>query len=256
MKVVILAGGYGTRLAELTQEIPKPLVEVGGRPILWHILNIYAAQGFKEFIIALGYKGHLIRDYFLNYRARNTNITVDLATEKIVYHNSSPMDWKVTLVDTGIDTMTGGRIKRLAPYLDDRRFMVTYGDGVANVDLSALIRFHEQHKKLATVTAVHPTSRYGKLEIGQTGQVSRFTEKPEFGEDWINGGFFVFEPGFMKLIPNDNSVLEREPLESASAGGQLFAYKHSGFWHCMDTLRDRNNLNRLWNDGEAPWKIW
>ncbi len=256
MKVVVLAGGYGTRLAELTQEVPKPLVEVGGRPILWHILNIYAAQGFKDFVIALGYKGHLIKDYFLNYHARNANMTVDLGTGQTTYHGGEFLDWKVTLVDTGGETMTGGRIRRLAPYLGQETFMATYGDGVSNVDLQALLKFHRQKAGLVTVTAVHPTSRYGKIELASGDKVMRFAEKPEFAEDWINGGFFVMEPTFLDLIAGDDVILEREPLETAPQRGQFHAYRHYDFWHCMDTLRDRNHLNQLWNDGKAPWKLW
>lgn len=256
MKVAILAGGYGTRLAELTREIPKPLVEIGGRPILWHILQFYAAQGFKEFVIALGYKGDLIKDYFINYYNRNSNLTVDLGNGQIHYHDSEHLDWKVTMVDTGEETMTGGRLRRLAPFMEGKPFMVTYGDGLSTVDLNALLLYHRQHGKLATVTAVHPTSRYGKLEMDSEGKVMRFVEKPEFAEDWINGGFFVFEPGFLDLIAGDNTVLEREPLETATLNQQLHAYKHTGFWHCMDTLRDRNHLNQLWSEGRAPWKIW
>ena len=256
MKVVILAGGYGTRLTELTQEIPKPLVEVGGRPILWHILNIYAGQGFKDFVIALGYKGHLIKDYFLNYHARHANMTVDLGTGQITYHDGEFLDWKVTLVDTGGETMTGGRIRRLSPFLGQETFMATYGDGVSNVNLQALLKFHRQNAGLATVTAVHPTSRYGKLELDAGDMITRFAEKPEFAEDWINGGFFVLEPAFIDLISGDDVILEREPLETATERGQFHAYRHYGFWHCMDTLRDRNHLNQLWNDGKAPWKLW
>jgi len=256
MKVVILAGGYGTRLAELTQEIPKPLVEIGGRPILWHILNIYAAQGFKDFVIALGYKGHLIKDYFLNYYTRNANLTVDLGTGQTTYHGGGFLDWKVTLIDTGGETMTGGRIRRLSSFLGKETFMATYGDGVSNVDLHSLLTFHRQKGGLATVTAVHPTSRYGKLEMDEGDKVIRFAEKPEFAEDWINGGFFVIEPEFLNFISGDDVILEREPLETATALGKFHAYRHYGYWHSMDTLRDRNHLNQLWNDGNAPWKIW
>jgi glucose-1-phosphate cytidylyltransferase len=256
MKVVILAGGYGTRLAELTQEVPKPLVEIGGRPILWHILNIYAAQGFKDFVIALGYKGYLIKDYFLNYHSRHANLTVDLGTGETTYHGGEFLDWKVTLVDTGGETMTGGRIRRLAPFLGQETFMATYGDGVSNVDLQALMKFHRQKAGLVTVTAVHPTSRYGKIELDSGDKVMRFAEKPEFAEDWINGGFFVMEPDFLDLIAGDDVILEREPLETATQRGRFHAYPHYDFWHCMDTLRDRNHLNQLWNDGNAPWKLW
>jgi glucose-1-phosphate cytidylyltransferase len=256
MKAVILAGGYGTRLAELTKEVPKPLVEVGGRPILWHILKIYAAQGLNEFVIALGYKGHLIKDYFLNYHARNSNVTVDLGTGQTIFHGGDLLDWKITLVDTGGETMTGGRIRRLAPFLGQETFMMTYGDGVADVDLQLLLRYHRLKGGLVTVTAVHPTSRYGKLELDCDGKVQRFSEKPEFVEDWINGGFFVMEPAFLDLISGDDVILERKPLEIATEYDQFHAYRHDGFWHCMDTLRDRQHLNQLWSTGNAPWKIW
>jgi glucose-1-phosphate cytidylyltransferase len=254
MKIVILAGGYGTRLAELTQEIPKPLVEVGGMPILLHIMHLYAAQGFKDFVIALGYKGYLIKDYFLNYYPRNGNVTVDLGTGQTIYHGGESLDWKVTLVDTGGETMTGGRIRRLKPYLNQETFMATYGDGVCDIDLHALLNFHQQKRGIVTVTAVHPTSRYGKLEIDESDNVKRFAEKPEFAEDWINGGFFVMEPSFLDLITGDDVILEREPLEVATRLQQFHAYRHYGFWHCMDTLRDRNHLNQLWVEGNAPWK--
>ncbi len=256
MKVVILAGGYGTRLAELTQEIPKPLVEIGGRPILWHIMNIYAAQGFKDFVVALGYKGDLIKDYFLNYYARSANLTVDLVTGQATYHSGEFLDWKVTLVDTGLETMTGGRIRRLRPFLGRQTFMATYGDGLCDVNLQSVLDFRRRSSGLVTVTAVHPTSRYGKLELGNGDRVLDFAEKPEFAEGWINGGFFVMEPAFLESISGDSVVLERQPLESVTHSGQFHAYKHAGFWHCMDTLRDRNHLNQLWDSGKAPWKIW
>ena len=256
MKVVILAGGYGTRLSELTQSIPKPLVEIAGRPILWHIMNIYAAQGFTEFVIALGYKGHLIRDYFTGYFARHSNLTVDLSTGETTYHGGERLNWKVSLVDTGLETMTGGRLRRVAPFLGQETFMMTYGDGVANIDLNLLLSSHLFSRALATVTAVHPTSRYGKLDLDENGKVGRFVEKPEFASDWINGGFFVMEPDFLKLIDCDSTVLEREPLETAASLGQLYSHRHFGFWHCMDTLRDHTVLNNLWATGKAPWKIW
>lgn len=255
MKVVILAGGFGTRLSEYTERIPKPMVEIGGRPILWHIMRNYAAQGFTEFVLALGYKGHLIKDYFLNHHARSADCTVDLATGSVVHHGGDHADWRVTMVDTGLDTMTGGRVKRLADHLGDE-FFLTYGDGLADVPLDQLLAFHRSHQALVTVTAVHPRSRYGKLELSADDRVGRFVEKPEFAEDWINGGFFVVRKEFLNMIDDDATVLERAPLEQASAAGRLYAYRHSGFWQCMDTVRDLNLLEEHWHSGHAPWKNW
>jgi glucose-1-phosphate cytidylyltransferase len=255
MKVVILAGGLGTRLSELTGDIPKPMVDIGGQPIIWHIMNIYAAQGFDDFIIALGYKSHVIKNYFLNYYSNNSDFKIDLSTGTIEYIKSNEINWKVTLVDTGVDTMTGGRLKRLQPYLKET-FMLTYGDGVADVDVSALINLHKTSGKLVTLTTIHPTSKYGKLDIDEFGRVLSFIEKPEFGGDWINGGYFVIEPEFLSYIDGDSTILESYPLERACELGQLSAYKHTGFWHCMDTLRDRNYLNSLWDQNKATWKIW
>jgi len=253
MKVVILAGGVGSRLSELTRDIPKPMVEIGGYPILWHIMNIYATHGYKDFIVALGYKASILKDYFLDYYAHHANLTIDLQDGSVSLLSGYGLDWRVTLDDTGKDTMTGGRIKRLAPYLTDT-FMLTYGDGLSNVNISKLVEYHYNHMKMVTMTTIHPTSKYGKLEIGAGGQVRHFVEKPEFGGDWINGGFMVVEPQFLEGIDGDNSVLEREPLEKAAALGNLIAYKHTGFWHCMDTLRDRNELEHLWQAGNPPWR--
>jgi len=255
MKVVILAGGYGTRLSELTHEIPKPMVEIGGYPIIWHIMNIYATQGFNDFIVALGYKGSKIRDFFLNYYHNNSDLSIDLNDGSMKIHTNNSLNWKVTLVDTGVNTMTGGRLKRLSHFLDDQ-FMVTYGDGVSDIDLNSLIKEHNNSRNMATLTAVHPTSKYGKLEFGEDGKVENFIEKPEFGGDWINGGFMVMEPDFLKLINDDKTVLEQEPLKNAAKLNSLAAYKHYGFWHCMDTLRDKNDLEALWKNDEARWKIW
>jgi len=253
MKVVILAGGIGSRLAELTKEIPKPMVEIGGYPILWHIMNIYAAQGYKDFIIALGYKGRIIKDFFLDYYTHHADLTINLKDGSINLLSNNGLDWRVTLVDTGKDTMTGGRIKRLEPYLTET-FMLTYGDGVSNVNIADLVDFHHKHRKIVTMTTIHPKSKYGKLEIDENNHVRHFVEKPEFGGDWINGGFMVVEPEFLKNIDGDNSVLEREPLEQAATTDNLMAYKHAGFWQCMDTLRDRNDLEQLWQSGNPPWR--
>ena len=252
MKVVILAGGLGTRLSEKTDEIPKPMVEIGGYPILWHIMNIYASYGFNDFIIALGYKGYKVKDYFSNYHARHADLSVDLKTGVVEVFPKNTLDWKITLIDTGAESMTGGRIKRLAPYLDDT-FMLTYGDGVSNINLKELLDTHKKHGKLLTMTTVHPTSRYGKLEIDSHNQVKNFVEKPEFGGDWINGGFMVAQPEVLQYINGDDDVFERDPLEKIASNGQLMAFKHTGFWHCMDTLRDRNDLEKLWQTRAAPW---
>jgi len=231
------------------------MVEIGGYPILWHIMNVYASQGFNEFIVALGYKGHVIKEFFLDYHAHHSDITVDLANGAVTFEEPHRLNWKVTLVDTGADTMTGGRVRRLRRYLSEP-FMLTYGDGVADINLAQLLQSHSAQRRMITLTAVHPTSRYGKLEIHNDDTVTRFVEKPEFGGDWINGGFFVIQPDFLEWIDDDHTVLEREPLERACAKGQLNAFKHQGFWHCMDTLRDRNELNQLWASGKAGWKIW
>lgn len=252
MKVVILAGGLGTRLAEVTSEIPKPMARVGPEPMLMHIMRVYAAHGFTEFVIALGYRGEVIRDYFTSYRAMHSDLTVHLDTGAVEYHRSPDVPWQVHLIDTGASTMTGGRIKRLAPILKDEPFMLTYGDGIGNVDLNALLEYHREHGKWITVTAVHPVSRYGKLVIEADGTVSQFVEKPQFEDDWINGGFFVMEPDILDHIDGDDTVLEREPLERAARRGQLQAYRHAGFWHSMDTLRDLQQLNELWRSTTVP----
>jgi glucose-1-phosphate cytidylyltransferase len=253
MKVVLLAGGFGTRLSEYTDVIPKPMVAVGGKPILWHIMKTYAHYGHKDFYIALGYKAAVIKEYFLNYRALNSDFTVDLATGTVAPHQIDPVDWRVTLVHTGDASMTGGRVKRMREYVGDDTFMLTYGDGVADVDIEALLRFHKQHGKMVTVTAVRPAARFGELEIADS-RVESFKEKPQMHEGWINGGFFVIEPRFLDLIAGDATLLEREPLEAAARMGELMAYKHDGFWHCMDTKRDHDLLETLWREG-APWKV-
>ena len=257
MKVAILAGGVGTRLAEETEIKPKPMVEIGGRPILWHIMMYYAHYGFKEFVIALGYKGDFIKKYMVDYTSLNSNLTVNLGNGNVDVHNGNGQihDWNVDLIDTGYDTLTGGRIKRLRPYLGDGTFMLTWGDGLSNVDLQELLKFHRSHGKLATVTAVRPTARFGRLEI-KDGQVVEFSEKPQLREGWINGAFFVLEPGIFDYIEGDGTQWEREPMERLAKDGQLMAYHHTGFWQCMDTLRDKKLLNDLWEQGNPSWKIW
>ena len=255
MKVVILAGGFGTRLSEETKVRPKPMIEIGGRPMLWHILKHYAHFGFGEFAVALGYKGDEIKRFFLEYATINSSFTVRTATGDILRNGSDYDDWTVHLVDTGTNTMTGGRIKRLANHVSNETFMLTYGDGVSNVDLHELLQFHQSHGKLATVTAVRPPARFGGL-IFDGDQVTEFTEKPQVGEGWINGGFFVLEPGILEFIDGDETDWEREPLERLAADGQLMAYRHDGFWQCMDHLRDVRLLQSLWDSGKAPWAVW
>lgn len=256
LKVVILAGGYGTRLSEETVNIPKPMVEIGGKPILWHIMKIYSHYGYNDFIICLGYKGYIIKEYFMNYFMHMSDITVDLSNGGIKVHNSKAENWKVTLVDTGLDTMTGGRIKRIKDHLNGERFMLTYGDGVGDVNINSLVKFHESHGKLATMTAVQPSGRFGALRINDDKKVVSFVEKPAGDGAWINGGFFVLEPQVIDYIEDDNTTWEREPLENLTKESQLFAYKHEGFWRPMDTLRDKIELERLWSTKEAPWKVW
>lgn len=251
MKVIILAGGFGTRLSEYTEAIPKPMVTVGGRPILWHIMCGFAYFNHKDFYLALGYKAELIKEYFLHYRSLNTDFTVDLSSGVVEPHQIEDVDWRVTLVNTGLDTMTGGRVKRLRSFIGNETFMLTYGDGVADIDISALLKFHKSHGKMVTLSAVRPAARFGDLDF-KGDRVSSFQEKPQLHEGWINGGFFVIEPEFFDLIDGDSQMLEREPLERAVTAGELMAYKHSGFWHCMDTKRDRDLLEAMWTKG-APW---
>jgi glucose-1-phosphate cytidylyltransferase len=255
MKVVILAGGLGTRLAEETEVRPKPMVTIGGRPILWHIMKHYSQSGFKDFVVALGYKGDVIKRYFMDYVDLNGRLTLSLKDRMIERHDSHPEDWRVDLVDTGIDTATGGRLKRLRCVLADGSFMMTYGDGVSNVDVCSLLRFHRRHGRLVTLTAVRPPARFGGLEFDGT-QVIRFSEKPQTGEGWINGGFFVLEPRVLDYIDDDQMPFEREPLERLVEAGQVMAYRHDAFWQCMDTLRDKRLLDSMWEKGEAPWKTW
>ncbi len=255
MKVAILAGGFGSRLAEETEIKPKPMVEIGGKPILWHIMKHYACFGFSNFVIALGYKGEVIKKYIVDYCSLHSNLTVNLRSGEVKVHDGPRQDWIVELIDTGGRTQTGGRIKRLAPYLGNETFMLTWGDGVSDINLLELLAFHRSHGKLATLTAVRPPARYGHLEL-HNSQVLVFDEKPQTKEGWINGAFFVLEPGIFDYIDGDDTVWEREPLERLAGDGQLMAYQHTSFWQCMDTLREKHILETLWDAGRAPWKIW
>jgi glucose-1-phosphate cytidylyltransferase len=256
VKTIILAGGLGTRLSEETIARPKPMVEIGEHPILWHIMSVYAAQGFREFVVALGYKGEVVKDYFLNFHARNADLTVSLATGEKRVHDAPVPDWTVHLADTGALTQTGGRIKRLARWLeDDDAFMLTYGDGLSDVDLAALTTFHRAHGRLATVTAVRPPARFGDVRL-EGDRVVSFAEKPQAGEGWINGGFFVLSRRVLQYIEGDATSWEFESLERLAREGQLMAYRHTGFWQPMDTLRDKTHLTELWESGRAPWKLW
>lgn len=254
MKVVILAGGRGTRLAEETSTRPKPMVEIGGRPILWHIMSLYANHGFNDFVIACGYKGEMIKEYFHNFLIRNSDYQVDLAEGSLTILNSADVDWRITVVDTGLETQTGGRIRRLKQWLEEGPFMVTYGDGLADIDIQDLVAFHHSHGRAATVTAVHPPARFGSLVLdGET--VREFSEKPQTAQGWINGGFFLFEPELLQYLDDDTTILERGPLEKLASAGELMAYRHEGFWQPMDTLREKQFLEDLWNHGDAPWKM-
>ena len=255
MKVAILAGGVGSRLAEETEVKPKPMVEIGGKPILWHIMMHYSTYGYRNFAIALGYKGEVIKRYMADYCSLNSNLTIETKHGTIKVHDGVAQDWSVDLIDTGMQTMTGGRIKRLAPYVENETFMLTWGDGVSTVDLHKLLAFHRSHGKLATLTAVRPPARYGHL-VFNGDRVSEFNEKPQIGEGWINGAFFVLEPEIFDYIDGDQTQWEKEPLERLAAEGPLMAYRHEGFWQCMDTLREKHILNTLWDSGQAPWKIW
>jgi glucose-1-phosphate cytidylyltransferase len=256
MRVVILAGGLGSRLSEETVLRPKPMVEIGGRPILWHIMKIYAHWGFSDFVICLGYKGHMIKDYFVNYALQSASITVDLKTNGVTWHDSGHEEWRVSLVETGESSMTGGRIGRVAPFLPaGEPFCLTYGDGVADIDINALVEFHRRSAREATLTAVRPPARFGAVELDD-GQVMRFAEKPRSEAGWINGGFFVCEHRVLSRIAGDDTVWEREPLEGLARDGQLSAFRHDGFWQPMDTLREKNALEEFWRSGRAPWKLW
>lgn len=255
MKVMILAGGKGTRLAEETGNRPKPMIEIGEKPILWHIMQIYSRHGFNDFVVCLGYKGYLVKEYFHNFWLHNCDVTFDIRLNQAEVHQATNVPWRVTLVDTGTDTMTGGRIKRVREYLGDETFMLTYGDGLADVDIGALLAFHSSQGKTATLTAVQPLGRFGALGVEQD-TVTSFHEKPLGDGDWINGGFMVLEPGVFDYIDGDATTFEQEPLQGLARDGQLAAFKHAGFWQPMDTLRDKRELERLWESGVAPWKTW
>ncbi len=258
MKVVILAGGFGTRLTEETEMKPKPMISIGGKPILWHIMKIYSSYGFNDFVICLGYKGYAIKEYFVNYFYHQSDITVDMADGSVEVHKTEAESWRVTLVDTGLNTMTGGRIQRVRKYLNEETFMLTYGDGVGNVNIDNLLARHKKHGKAATLTAVQPLGRFGAIEImpDENNSIAKFIEKPSGDGSWINGGFFVLEPKIFDYIDGDATVWERSPLDKLASDKELFAYKHSGFWLPMDTLRDKRELEKLWQEDRALWKIW
>jgi glucose-1-phosphate cytidylyltransferase len=256
MKVVILAGGMGTRISEETAVRPKPMVEIGGKPILWHIMKIYSHFGYNDFVICLGYKGYIIKEYFSNYFLHMSDVTFDMEHNSMEVHQKHVEPWRVTLVDTGVDSQTGGRVKRIAPYTGRETFMLTYGDGVADINIHALVNYHKAHGKLATVTSTQPSGRFGALICDAANRVTSFQEKPAGDRSWINGGFFVLEPELFDRIARDDTILEREPLEGLARDGQLVAYRHSGFWQPMDTLRDKLHLEELWTSGKAPWKLW
>ncbi len=255
MKAVILAGGLGTRISEETSSKPKPMIQIGGMPLLWHIMKMYSAFDINDFIICCGYKGYMIKEYFANYSLHNSDITLDLKNNKIEIHHKSVEPWKITLVDTGLDTMTGGRLKKVQKYLDDETFCFTYGDGVSDLNIGDLIKFHKNQKTLATVTGVKPPGRFGAMSVSDN-KVIKFQEKPEGDNSWINGGFFILEPKIFDYITDDSTIWEREPLENLSNEKQLSVYLHSGFWQPVDTLRDKNRLEELWNSNKPPWKVW
>ena len=257
MKVVLLAGGFGTRLSEETDIRPKPMVEIGGKPILWHIMKTYSEYGFNEFVILLGYKGYFIKEYFSNYFLHQSDVTIDLMSNKIEVHNSSSEPWKVTLLDTGLHSMTGGRIKRAQEFIGDEPFMLTYGDGVANIDIKNLVEFHKAHGKSMTMTSAQPDGRFGALDIDKDNQVKEFKEKPKGDGSWINAGYFVCEPKvFDYITEGDSTVFEQAPLQNLAKDGEIYTYKHDDFWMPMDTLRDKHKLEELWADDQAPWKVW
>lgn len=255
MKVAILAGGYGTRISEESELKPKPMIEIGGKPILWHIMKHYSYYGFNEFVILLGYKGYVIKEYFANYWLHQSDVTIDTSRNEVQVHNNSSEDWKITLVDTGLDTMTGARVRKARKYLDGNNFLLTYGDGLSDINISDLVRFHEENNKTMTLTAIQPDGRFGALDI-ENHKVQRFLEKPKGDGAWINGGFFVCSPKLFNYLDGDDSViLEREPMEQLTKEGELYSYKHEGFWKCMDTLRDKNQFNEMWDSGRIQWRI-
>jgi len=254
MKVLILAGGFGSRLSEYTESIPKPMVTIGDKPILWHIMNSFAKFDHKDFYVALGYKSKVVKQYFLNYRTLNSNFTVNLSNGETVLHQQDLIDWNVSLIETGSKSMTGGRVKRMQKFIGDKTFLLTYGDAVSDVNIDELISFHKNHGKMVTVTAVRPAARFGELNIDDNNQVTLFKEKPQITKGWINGGFFVIEPEFFDLIDGDQTILEKSPMEKASKMGQLMSYKHEGFWQCMDTKRDKDLLENIWVSNSVPWK--
>jgi glucose-1-phosphate cytidylyltransferase len=256
MKVLILAGGFGTRLSEETVLKPKPMAEIGDKPILWHIMKLYSSYGFNDFVILLGYKGYYIKEYFANYFLHNSSISITLNENKIEVLKNTVEPWKVTLLDTGLETMTGGRIKRAQEIVGDNSFMLTYGDGVSDINIKSLVDSHKSHGKAITMTAIQPEGRFGALEVDDTGKVHSFLEKPKGDGKWINGGFFVCSPKVFDYIDGDDSVFEKDPLEQLARDGELYSYKHSGFWKCMDTLSDKNSLNQLWKTNQAKWKTW
>lgn len=255
MKVLLLAGGYGTRLSEETDIKPKPMIEIGGQPILWHIMKMYSYYGFNEFVILLGYKGYFIKEYFANYYLHQSDITFDMTDGGMEVHNNSSEPWKVTLIDTGLNSMTGGRVRRAQKFIKDETFMLTYGDGVCDVNIKKLTEFHKANKSKVTMTAIQPAGRFGALDIN-SNLVNEFVEKPAGDGSWVNGGFMVCEPEVLDLIDSDSTVFEKSPLQTLAKNGELSAFKHTGFWQCMDTLRDKNGLNKLWDENIAPWKVW
>ena len=256
MKVVILAGGFGTRISEESHLRPKPMVEIGEKPILWHIMKEYSHYGFNEFVICLGYKGYVIKEFFADYFLHTSDVTFDLEKNEMIVHNNFSEPWKVTLVDTGLNTLTGGRIKRIQKYIGDESFLLTYGDGVSDVNIKELVDFHKKNKKIATLTAINVDQRFGVLDIGKDNKVESFREKSDSDCSIVNGGYMVLEPEVFDYIEGDNTAFEKEPLEKLASEGQLVAYKHYGFWKCMDTLRDKNQLEEMWNSKKAPWKVW
>jgi glucose-1-phosphate cytidylyltransferase len=256
MKVLLLAGGFGSRLSEETSLKPKPMVEIGGKPILWHIMKTYSSFGFNEFIILCGYKGYVIKEYFSNYYRHLSDMTIDLANNDVTYHKNSAEPWKVTLVDTGLNSMTGGRIKRVKEYVGEETFMLTYGDGLSDININELVKFHNSHEGAITMSAVQPDGRFGSLQIDEKEQVINFTEKPKGDGAWINGGFFVCDSKVFDYLEDDATIFEKKPLENLANDGELFSFKHKGFWKPMDMLRDKIELEALWNSGKAPWKNW